>query len=247
MPLPSDVFLPLNAKYFGFVQDDKPMNLNWDITWSFTFALTGVEHGFCSFLTSNPTLTGSIPGQYLGYLGDTSLGYAQTGLFSVGFDTTGLFALSSSSNNGVLGSQIIPNSLIIRNYDNSVLLNSPLTALSTEFILTSSSKVFQTVRFRVVNGGKKLYIDFKKDNTDYILLTSVNLSGYTLSSDSIVYTGFTFCSPISSNNTDVSTMFMTNFNVEGVNSLPTIETIPMVSLYPTITPTYTTIGNISAL
>lgn len=246
MPFPSDVFLPLNAKYFGFVQEDKPMNLNWDITWSFTFALTGVEHGFCSFLTSNPALTGSIPGQYLGYLGNTASGYERSGLFAVGFDTTGLFALSSSSNTGVLPSQVKPNSLIVRNYDNRVLINAPLSTLSTEFILTSSSKVFQTVRLRVTNGGKKLYIDFKKTNTEYIPLTSVSLSGYTLSSNSVVYAGFTFCSPISSNNTDTSTMFVTNFNVEGTNTLPTIETIPMVSILP-ISSSYTTISNISSL
>lgn len=246
MPLPSDVFLPLNAKYFGFVQEDKPMNLNWDITWSFSFALTGVEHGFCSFLTSDPSLADGIPGQYLGYLGNTASGYVRNGLFAVGFDTTGRFALSSSSNTGVLTPQRKPNSLIIRNYDNRVIMNAPLSSLSTEFILTSSAKVFQTLRFRVTNGGKKLYVDFKKDNTSYIPLTSVSLSGYTLSSNSVVYAGFTFCSPISSNSTNVSTMFMTNFNVEGTSSLPTTETIPMMSILPS-NPSYTTISNINSL
>lgn len=244
MPLPSDLLLPVNAKYFGFVQTDKPLNLNWEVTWSFTFALTGVEHGFCSFLTPNPALAFANPGQYLGYLKNTG-GFSQAGLFAVAFDTTGLFALSSTSNSGVKLSAVKPNSLIIRDYTNRVVLNAPLSSLSTEFILTSSTKVFQTVRFRVTNGGKKLYVDFKKDSS-YIPLTSVSLSGYTLSANSIVYAGFAFCSPISSTSTDVSTMFMKNFNVEGLSATPTTETIPMVSIFESSS-TFTTISTISAL
>jgi len=245
MPLPTDIFLPADAKYNGFVQTDKPLNLNWEVTWSFTFALTGVEHGFCSFLTPNPALTFANPGQYMGYLGNTG-GFSQVGLFSVAFDTTGLFALSSTSNDGVKLSACKPNSLVIRDYTNKVIFNAQLSSLSTEFILTSSEKVYQTLRFRLTSGGKKLYVDFKSDNSLYIPLTSVSLSGYTLSANSIVYAGFAFCSPISSTSTDVSTMFMTNFNVEGLSATPTTETIPMVSIFENSS-TFTTISAISAL
>lgn len=244
--IPTDVFLPLNAKYHGFVQTNKPMNLNWEVTWSFTFALTGVQHGFCTFLTSNPSLTGGIPGQYLGFLGNSSTGYSKSGLFSIGFDTTGLFALSSTSNTGVKLSAITPNSLIIRDYNNAVIFNSPLSSLSTEFILTSSTKVFQTLRFRVTRGGQMLYIDFKRNNTTYKLLTSVSISGNTLVSSPLVYAGLTFCSPISSNTIIPSTMWVNNFNVEGQSTTSTIETIPMVSIYENSL-TFTTISGISAL
>jgi len=246
MALPSDVFLPVNAKYYGFVQTDKPMNLNWEVTWSFTFALTGTEHGICSFLTTDPSLATGIPGQYLGYLGNTVSGYSRSGLFAVGFDTTGKFALSSTSNVGVRLSAVKPYSLVIRDYDNTVIFNRPLSSLSTEFILTSSSKVFQTLRFRVTKGGKKLYIDFKNNSSEYTLLTSVSLSGISISDNTQVYAGLTFCSPISGNTTDVSTLFLKNFNVEGVASTPTSETIPMISIYENGS-TYTTISAISAL
>lgn len=245
MPLPSDLLLPVNAKNFGFVQTDKPMNLNWEVTWSFTFALTGVEHGFCTFLTSDSALTDGNQGQYLGYLGNTG-GFTRSGLFAVAFDTTGLFALSSTSNDGVKLSAVTPNSLIIRDYNNRVILNSALSSLSTEFILTSATKVFQTLRFRVTNGGKKLYVDFKHDNSLYISLTSVTLSGLTLAEDSTVYAGFCFCSPISSSSTDISTMFMKNFNVEGSSTTPSTETIPMVSIFESSS-SFTSISAISAL
>lgn len=245
MPLPTDIFLPADAKYNGFVQPDKPLNLNWEITWSFTFALTGTEHGFCTFLTSNPALAFGNPGQYLGYLGNTG-GFNQSGLFAVGFDTTGLFALSSTSNDGVKLSACKPYSLVIRDYTNAVIFNEALSSLSTEFVLVSSSKVYQTLRFRVTSGGKKLYVDFKKDNTDYELLASVSLSGYTLSANSVVYPGLAFCTPVSGINATASTMFLKNFNVEGLSATPTTEVVPMVSIYESSL-SYTTIDSISAL
>lgn len=245
MSLPIDIFLPSNAKYNGFVKSDKPLNLNWEVTWSFTFALTGTEHGFCTFLTSNPTLLSANPGQYLGYLGNTG-GFQQSGLFAVAFDTTGKFALSSIYNTGVKLSALKANSLIIRDYTNSVIFNETLSSLSTRFILASSAKVYQTLRFRLTSGAKKLYVDYKIDNSNYELLTSVALSGYTLSANSVAYTGLAFCSPISGNNTQISTMFLKNFNVEGSNSTPTSEVIPMVSLYESSL-TFTTISAISAL
>ncbi len=245
MPLPTDLFLPVDAKYNGFVQTDKPLNLNWEVTWSFTFALTGTEHGFCTFLTTNSSLLSGNPGQYLGYLGNIG-GFDQSGLFAVGFDTTGLFALSSTSNTGVKLSACKPYSLIIRDYTNSVIFNETLSSLSTEFVLVSSSKVYQTLRFRLTSGGKKLYVDFKKDNTDYKLLASVSLSGYTLSANSVVYPGLAFCTPISGINATASTMFLKNFNVEGSSTTPSNEVVPMISIYETSS-TFTTISAISAL
>lgn len=245
MPLPTDIFLPADAKYNGFVQPDKPLNLNWEITWSFTFALTGSQHGFCTFLTPNPALTFGNPGQYLGYLGNTG-GFNRSGLFAIGFDTTGLFALSSTSNTGVKLSACKPYSLVIRNYTNEVIFNETLSSLSTDFVLVSSAKVYQTLRFRVTRGGKKLYVDFKKDNTDYELLASVSLSGYTLSASSVVYPGLAFCTPVSGINASASTMFLKNFNVEGQSTTPTEEVVPMVSIYDTSL-TFTTISAISAL
>jgi hypothetical protein len=70
MSYPGDVLIPVNAKYFGFVDNKMPYNSHWDITWSFQFCLSGDEHGFCTFLTTTPTISSGIPGHYLGYLGD---------------------------------------------------------------------------------------------------------------------------------------------------------------------------------
>jgi hypothetical protein len=44
------ISLSSNAKYFGIIDPKKAYNLNWDVVWSFTYALTGTQHGFSSFL-----------------------------------------------------------------------------------------------------------------------------------------------------------------------------------------------------
>ena len=52
MSFPADIKLPANAKYFAFVDNNNQYNPSYDITWSFQYALTGTEAGFCTFLTS---------------------------------------------------------------------------------------------------------------------------------------------------------------------------------------------------
>jgi hypothetical protein len=249
MPLPPDVLLPANYKSFGFVDDKLNFNSYWDVTWSFTFALTGSEHGFCTFLTSTPDISSGIAGQYLGYLsgsggyllnedGDFILTeggerilmedyaeYSRSGFISIAFDTTGFFALSNLFNSeGVLPSAVKKNSLIIRDGSDRIVLNESLSSLNTNFFMTSSYPNYQTIRIRFANGGTKLYVDYRKeDNDDYINLTNVGISSFDSGSIPNIYPAFSFCSPISSSVILPSTLFLKNFHVQGNVNNPTYE------------------------
>ena len=303
MSLPSDVLLPEDAKYHGFVDTKLGFNSHWDITWSFSFALSGSQHGFCTFLTTNPLLSGGIPGQYLGYLGtpsfildesgqyilsetgdrllldappssDTSIllnenglaytneegipllaggqpstqgtdGTGTSGILAIAFDSTGLFALSTTDNSGVGMSNVIPNSLIVRDSNDKVVCNVALSSLDTSFFLASSNKSYQTLRFRLASAGRKLFIDYKTENTKYKPLTSLDVSISPLSHP-VLYPGFTFCSPISSSSIMPSTIFLKNFHVQGNTNPPTLETTPMTPLSSLIKTTFTTISGLTA-
>lgn len=268
MSYPSDVLLPINSKFYGFVDPKIAYNAHWDISWSFTFALTGSEHAFCTYLTTNPYPNNKIPGQYLGYLGSNSFilnenndiimsennedilyddssnssTYEKNGIISIAFDTTGFFALSSQDNVGVGMSNTKKNSLIVRDFDNNVIFNQSLSSLDPSFVISSTNKLYQTLRFRFSNSGKMLYIDKKTENVDYIELASIPIK-YNVDLISTLYPAFTFCSPISSNSIQPSTLFLRNFHTSGCINGPTYETIPCDELYSTNT-IYTTISGI---
>jgi hypothetical protein len=266
---PSDVILPANAKYYGFIDNKLPYNSHWDITWSFSFALTGSEHGFTTFLTTQPTLTGGIPGTRLGYLGDKEYlkdengnillaetrerlvadpsalsSYDTMGVLAIAFDTTGLFALSSATYNGVGLSQIKRNSLIIRDSNDDLVYNTQLSSLDTTFFLTSSVKSYQTVRFRLSNAGRRLYVDKQKADLTYTNMLNLVISSFYVTSNDIVYAGLTYCSPVSSLTTP-STLYLKNFHAQGTYIEPTYEIVPSVSLYtPPTSSTFSTVSGI---
>lgn len=273
MAYPDDIFLPTNSKEFGLVDETFEYNGHWDIVWSFTFALTGTEHAFATFLTNKSSLSTGYAGHYLGYFGDVPFPYlksdpdgdfiidnngeyvfyeredyrdtsSQSGFFVVAFDSTGLFALPISGNPGVPLSAVKPNALIVRDYDNDVVFNESLSNISTEFFLASSNKAYQTLRFRFSNGGKRLYIDYKTDGVDYKSLTSVPIN-FKLEDYPNLYPALTFCSPVSSLNVP-STMFIKNFHTQGNPESPTYERLSSVSLSTFIPSTYTTLSAVSA-
>lgn len=276
MPYPTDVLLPANAKYYGFIDRSKPFNIHWDISWSFTFALTGrpeQQHGICTFLTTNPFLQSAIPGQYLGFLGDypylytesnqiiltediepvlvdnISYSYDKSGFLAIAFDSTGFFGLSTATIPGVAFDNVKKNSLIVRDDSNALLFYQSLSSLSTKFFLSSSNKNYQTLRFRYTNNGRRLYIDFKTDNSEFETLTSLNVFNFNnqnINPQSPIYTGLTFCSPISSSNLEPSTLFLKNFNYNGLSAEPTYDVVPVEPIYSSNL-TYTTISGISSL
>lgn len=234
----SSILLPANAKYFGFVESDYPYNSNWDVTWSFTYALTGSEHGFCTFLTSSTSISG-YPGQYLGYsgpdVGDHVLGIA--------FDSTGYFALSNTWTNGLHISTIRPNSLIVRD-TSGVIYSEQLSALDNNFTLSTSAKDFTTMRFRIANGNK-LYVDYKSDNLFKNLLT-LNITPIDVDIYPSIYPAFSYSSPISSNSIAPSKLWLKNFHIQGNVEDPSYETLNYFPISSTLITAYTTVSGISA-
>lgn len=80
MSFPPDVTLPATAKYIAFVDEKKSYNPNYDIIWSFQYAITGQTSGifqkecaFATFLTVSTPQVSAIPGHYLGYSGNIPL------------------------------------------------------------------------------------------------------------------------------------------------------------------------------
>ena len=248
MSFPSNIYLASSAKYFGFVDPKSGYNDNWDITWSFTFALTGAQHGFCTFLTTSPSPLSSIPGQYLGYLDDltpitpespTAIG----GVLAIAFDSTGYFALSDVNNFGISTTNCKPNSLVIR-HGKSLIFNEHLSSLDTSFFLSSSTKSYQTLRFRLANTDK-LYIDYKPTSGKYKNLATVNISAFRVNNE-LLYPAFSYSSPISSISIDPSTLWIKNFHTQGCKNEPTYEIEDYIPLLPDGGTIYTSISGISA-
>lgn len=240
---PADVILPLNYKSFGLIDSKLDYNSNWDIVWSFTYALssnTNSQHSLCTFLTTLSSIS-AFPGQYSGIMGPSyNDGRVALGII---FDSTGYSTLSNTYTVGMSSSY--PNSLTIRD-KSTIIYHQPLSALDTSFIFTSGGKHYQTLRFGFYNTGRKLQIDYKIDS-GYKELLTIPLSTYDwIDDNTILYPGLTYCSPISSNNTNSSILYLKNFHVQGNSSNPTYEYTsftPLTTLTPTI---YTTLTGISA-
>jgi len=70
MAFPSDIALPANAKYFSYIESVKRYNTNYDVVWSFQFAISSgnpnAQYILTTFLTNTPYLT-AYPAQYGGY------------------------------------------------------------------------------------------------------------------------------------------------------------------------------------
>lgn len=239
MAYPSDVLLPVNAKYFGLIDSKYDFNPHWDITWSFSYALTGIQHGFCTFLTTSSTLVSGFPGQYLGYL---TTGTIPNGSLAIAFDSTGLFALSSSTRTGISVNNVKPNSLIVR-IGNNLIYNEYLSG----FNISESSKTFKTLRFRLSNGGKKLYIDHKTDSTEYKNLIFLSLTSFSISATPFLYPAITYSSPISSNSATPSKFWLKNFHTQGNINTPTYEILDFSPLSSSSITNYTTITSISTI
>lgn len=112
MSFPSDVTLPANAKYIAFVDEKKSYNPNYDIIWSFQYAISGSSTGifqkqcaFATFLTINSPIS-PIPGHYLGYSGNTPLSaflLDENGDYILSEDNERIILEGNSENDGLIG------------------------------------------------------------------------------------------------------------------------------------------------
>jgi len=243
--------------------------------------------GFTTFLTTLTSPTSSLPGQYLGDsdpivlsasdvsdiltegldTADTQLVVDSTTLsgtlVKIAFDTTGFYALCGRNNRqGVLMPETNPQSFIVRDFRNEVVSNTPLTAMAPTFSL--STDTYNTLRFRYVNMGRTLHVDFRDSTTTtYSPLTTLKL-GYRLANFSDLgnlYVGFSFCTPVCGDgNVDApwagysqlssGPFFLKDFTAEGfVGSTVTTETLTSAELSAGFAAnpntSYTTVTNIT--
>ena len=160
------------------------------------------ELGFSTFITNLSAPLSSLPGQYIGdqdpefilsahaLLTESPLvlkteddstillegGLLSGSLVKVAFDSTGMYALSGRDDRPGVGlNDVNRQSLVVRDVLHNVRANSPLSTISNVFS-TLSTDSFRALRFRYVNLGQKIHIDFREDNTtEYTLLTTINL------------------------------------------------------------------------
>lgn len=223
MAFPADITLPLNAKYFSF-KNTTAYNSNYDIVWSLSCRVSSIsaQYGLCTFLTTlTSTPLSALPGQYIGT-------YIPNNIISIGFDTTGLFALSSIIRPGVNINKIKTTSLVVRNSSYEVIYNESLSSTGFNFYNTD-----QVIRCRYSNPQQSLFIDYKlTTDKDYINIATIPLSISIPNNQNLnnVYTGFSFCSPISTSSTNTASMIVYNFHTDGVINNTYTETITSAPL-----------------
>ena len=234
------------------------------------------ELGFSTFVSNLQTPLCSLHGQYIGDQdpefilsahalltetpsvlkteNDSTIliegGVLSGSLVKVAFDSTGMYALSGRDDRpGVGPNDINRQSLIVRDVLHKVRANSPLSTMSNVFSTLSTSS-FRALRFRYVNLGQKIHIDFREDNTtNYTLLTTINIEPRLTNFDNLnnIYCGFSFTTPVSTTNTGLSAknFFLRNFNVEGFEGDEVItETVTTPPLSVNNNEAFTTVTNI---
>ena len=237
-----------------------------------------VQLGFSTYLTTLSSPISALPGQYIG---DSDSAWLLSGgklttedddalltedsefievdsrllsgtLIKIAFDTTGFYGISGRD--GRPGAEFFDRkreSLILRDFNNNVIYNEHLSSISTSFS-TLSTNTFRTLRFRYVNLGQKLYIDYHdSDTTTYTPLTNINL-GFRLQNYSNlddVYCGFSFTTPVSTVSEDLSAkeFFLRNFHIEGYEGYSVLtETITSAEIPVNPNTVTSTISGITA-
>lgn len=226
----------------------------YDIVWSFDYAISGntsTEAGFTVFLaTTGSYLTGGNTGIDLGYSGlnlSTSTavksGFSQ-GSMGVGFDTTGLFAASAYVIDGVntvvrdgINLPLVKkNSITIRGSQSSnfsigtSVFHESISSFNTNFKIVENGITFKTIRARLGNVGKTIYIDFRNSPTEeFQRLIEYNVTQY-LPVSAFYHVGVSFATSISSAAVNtIGNVYLKNFHVEGAKQPSLLTTQPSIS------------------
>ena len=218
------------------ISHDRSYNANYDIVWSFEYAMSGVpdesQGSFTTFLYDGEvvSLTGGAPGKGGAYTPLSADSQFYNGLseavIGINFDTNGLFAVSGSGVDGVSAAK--SNTLSIRGgttgYD--LLTSVELSSLSVNIPLTLSAIDYNRLRFRLADIGSTLKISYSDGNANYIDLFSypINLPVITTTSYKV---GVGFSGPVSGVDAIASKFSIRNYHVEGVYDEPTTEILDL--------------------
>lgn len=184
-----------SASNFYIKQD---FNANYDITWAFQYAITGVSGstgGFSTFLFNNSILTGG--GGY------TGLGYTS-------------YQSQSGVKNAVLGICFTSdnNIKILRGTTFTVLTSFSLFPSLSPIVKTT--KEFNYIRFNLTDLGQTLKISIKdKETNEYIVVKEIDTTISTINND-YYKIGFSYSSPLSVGNDKIS-FYLKDIQYQGIN------------------------------
>lgn len=231
--------LPSNTKVFNTVFPER-LKPDFDIVWSFDFNISGssiAEAGITTFLISDVVtgspLTGGNVGVDLGYsglsAGQTTSTNVSAGILSaivgIGFDSTGYFAVSTEHRDGMNANDINQNFLAVRGKYPQFSLIDTNSNLNKYFSVIDNTGAFTSIRCRLGNVGRTLYIDSKKESdVSYANILTIDPLPYTFTENEFVNVGISFASPImSSDEGSVATLCIKNFHIEGRQDYPSIK------------------------
>ena len=145
--------------------------------------------------------------------------------------------------------RINKNRITLRDFFDALVFYEHLSAFSPTFSLTSDE--FQTLRVRYANLGTKISID-KKVDTKYHTLTTIELPFRLKEFNNLdnIYVGYSFCTPISTQNTalSVGSFFLKNAHIEGLETSEVLtQTITTDPLTFNPNTSFTTVSNITAI
>lgn len=227
--------LPLSAASVAVFEEG--MSPQYDITWSFTYELsgwtTGDEIGYCMFLQDGAhPLSGGGVGPDLGFSGGGSCvnltaQAMNRPILGIGFDSLGVFAAEleypdSSIRSGVA---YVPNSITIRDSNFDVISTQALTAFN---LISDGSR---TIRARLGDYGRKVFVDYKNAGDTFfthLLTQEVSLE---ITSDTRYRPGVTFVKPLTGTHTN-GIIVTTGFHVEGNQSDAVEESLEFTPLVP---------------
>lgn len=227
--------LPLSAAAVAVFEEG--MSPQYDITWSFTYELSGLtagdEIGYCMFLQDAfHTLSGGGVGPDLGFSGGGATAGAtaiamNNPVLGIGFDSLGVFAAPITYTDATTRSGVdyVPNSVTIRDSNFDVVSTQALTA----FDIVSTGK--RTIRARLGDYGRKLFVDYKNEGDTFfthILTQDVSLD---ISPGSRYRPGVSLVKPLTGTHTN-GTIITTGFHVEGNQNDAVEEEFEFTPLVP---------------
>jgi hypothetical protein len=171
------------SRYFNLISDIS-YNLTNDVVLSIEYSLSGnptTEAGFSFFITTSAAIDGGGSGIGLAYKGEVvSTEGIPSSIAGIGLDTGGYFGLSGTDMDGVHDSARISNAVCARaGYDEQfsmVALGTYYRALPTGVVIVNSDIQFRSLRYRVGNLGRTMYLDYRANHDDdYIALAEVDI------------------------------------------------------------------------
>jgi hypothetical protein len=188
-----------------YIKED--YNANFDITWSFQYAVTGSNNasgGFSTFLFNNTGLSGG--GSY------TGLGYTN-------------YSTTSGVKGAVLGVLFYSDNLIkvVKGTSFSVL-----TTFNAPTLITPIKKTivnYNTIRFNLTNIGQTLNIAIKNKSTNrYNTIASIDVNLNPLNS-TFYKIGFGYSSPLTAGDAKI-VLKLKDIQYQGINTIPTTTISP---------------------